>query len=65
MLSQATAQRIEHFPVQRLEPNLPNPRTPSDSQIAAIAASLREFQFTPPTFADSQGRKPRRARRED
>lgn len=51
MLSQA--QRIEHFPSQQVVPHLRNPRTHSDSQIAAIAASLRQYGFTPPPLADN------------
>jgi hypothetical protein len=63
MLSQA--QGIEHFPIQRLVPHLRNPRTHSDSQIAAIGASLRQYAFTAPILADNHQRRARRGRKKD
>jgi len=65
MLSQATTQRIEHWPIQRLVANPRNPRTHSDSQIAAIAAAIRQYPFIPPTLVDNQRRRARRGGRRE
>ena len=64
MLSQA--HRIEHGPVQHLVTSPRNPRTHSDSQIAAIEASIRQYGLNAPVVVDNPGHRPRRgARRED
>ncbi len=47
------AERIELWPVKRLQPYAKNARTHSDEQIDQIAASMREFGFTNPILVDS------------
>lgn len=47
------AQRIELWPVERLQPYDRNARTHSDAQVAKIAASMTEFGFTNPVLVDS------------
>ena len=59
------AQRIEHFPTQQIVPHLRNPRTHSDSQIAAIAASLSPQAFAAPIMADNHRQRSRRGRKKD
>jgi hypothetical protein len=60
------AQRIEHFPTQQIVPHLRNPRTHSDSQIAAIAASLiSPYAFAAPIMADNHRQRSRRGRKKD
>jgi ParB-like chromosome segregation protein Spo0J len=54
MISQAMAQRIEHWPLDRLTPYARNPRIHSDAQVAQIAASIQEFGFNNPILVDSQ-----------
>jgi hypothetical protein len=49
------ADRIEHWPIERLVPYARNARTHSDAQIAQIAASIAEFGFTTPILAGSDG----------
>ncbi|MCU1248123.1 MAG: modification methylase [Edaphobacter sp.] len=49
----ALAKHIEHWPLDRLIPYARNARTHSDSQIAQIAASIREFGFTSPILVDT------------
>ena len=49
------AERIEHWPIERLIPYARNARTHSQEQIAAIAASIAEFGFTNPILAGSDG----------
>jgi DNA modification methylase len=49
------ADRIEHWPIERLVPYARNARTHSDAQIAQIAASIAEFGFTNPILAGSDG----------
>ena len=49
------AERIEHWPVERLIPYARNARTHSDAQIARIAASIVEFGFTNPILAGADG----------
>ena len=48
------AQRIEHWPLERLVPLARNPRTHSDAQIAQIAASIAEFGFLNPILVDTK-----------
>lgn len=47
------AERIELWPVERLQPYAKNARTHSDDQVDQIAASIREFGFTNPILVDS------------
>ena len=56
MLSQAMAQRIEHWPLSRLVPDPRNPRTHSDAQVAQIAGSIVAFGFNAAILIDSNGR---------
>jgi ParB-like chromosome segregation protein Spo0J len=53
MLSRAMAERIEHWPLSRLNPYARNPRTHSDAQVAQIAASIAEFGFLNPILVDT------------
>src|SRR3989442_2338616 len=48
------AERIEHWPIDRLIPFERNPRTHSDAHVAQIAASIVEFGFTCPILVDSK-----------
>lgn len=48
------AERIELWPVEKLQPYAKNARTHSDEQVEQIAASMREFGFTNPILVDSQ-----------
>src|SRR5450759_5862879 len=54
MLSQAMAQRIEHWSLDQLIPYPKNPRRHSDAQIAAIAGSIAAFGFNAPILVDSK-----------
>lgn len=47
------AERIELWPLDRLQPYAKNARTHSDEQVEQIAASIREFGFTNPILVDS------------
>jgi ParB-like chromosome segregation protein Spo0J len=47
------AQRIEHWPLDRLVPYDRNARTHSAEQVAQIAASIQEFGFTNPILVAS------------
>jgi len=47
------AKKIEHWPLDRLIPYARNARTHSDTQVAQIAASIREFGFTNPILVDT------------
>jgi hypothetical protein len=47
------AQRIEHWPLDRLVPYERNARTHSAEQIAGVAASIKEFGFTNPILVAS------------
>jgi ParB-like chromosome segregation protein Spo0J len=47
------AERIEHWPLEKLIPYARNPRTHSAAQVAQIAASIREFGFNAPILVDS------------
>ena len=49
----AMAMRIELWPIARLVPYSRNPRTHSDEQVAAIAASIAQFGFNAPILVDS------------
>ncbi len=48
------AQRIEHWPLEKLIPYARNPRTHSDAQIAQIASSIAEFGFNNPILVDAK-----------
>ena len=47
------AQRIEHWPLEKLVPYARNPRTHSEAQVAQIAASIAEFGFNNPILVDT------------
>ena len=49
----AQAERIEHWPLDRLKPYARNARTHSDAQVDRVAASIAEFGFTNPILVDS------------
>lgn len=49
------ADKLEHWPIERLLPYIRNARTHSDAQIAQIAASIAEFGFTSPILAGGDG----------
>jgi ParB-like chromosome segregation protein Spo0J len=54
MLTHPMAQRIEHWPLEKLIPWARNPRTHSDAQIAQIAASIAAFGFNNPILVDTK-----------
>src|SRR5712691_5951777 len=54
MLTYPMAQRIEHWPLEKLVPLARNPRTHSDAQVAQIAASIAEFGFLNPILVDTK-----------
>src|SRR5690349_1861767 len=54
MLTHPMAQRIEHWPLDRLIPFAKNPRTHSDAQVAQIAASIAAFGFNNPILVDTK-----------
>lgn len=47
--------QIEHLPISQLVPYARNSRTHSETQVAQIAASIREFGFTNPVLIDANG----------
>jgi ParB-like chromosome segregation protein Spo0J len=47
--------KIEHVSIDKLVPYARNSRTHSDSQVAQIAASIKEFGFTNPVLIDGGG----------
>lgn len=49
------ADKIEHWPTDKLVPYARNARTHSESQVAQIAASIAEFGFTNPILAGADG----------
>lgn len=49
------AERIEHWPIERLIPYVRNARTHSPEQVAMIAGSIAEFGFTNPCLVGSDG----------
>jgi ParB-like chromosome segregation protein Spo0J len=53
MLTHLMAQRIEHWPLDRLIPFARNP-THSETQVAQIAASVAEFGFDNPILVDAK-----------
>ena len=54
MLMHPMAQRIEHWPLDKLIPYARNPRTHSDAQVSQIAASIAEFGFNNPILVDTK-----------
>ena len=54
MLSTPLAQRIEHWPLEKLIPYARNPRTHSDAQVSQIAASIAAFGFNNPILVDTK-----------
>ena len=54
MTPRPMAERIEHWPIERLRPYDKNPRTHSDAQVAQIAANIAEFGFFSPVLVDSK-----------
>jgi ParB-like chromosome segregation protein Spo0J len=54
MLTPPMAQRIEHWPLEKLIPYARNPRTHSDAQVAQIAASISAFGFNTPLLVDTK-----------
>jgi len=53
MVSQAMAQRIEHWSLDQFIPFARNPRTHSAAQVAQIAGSISAFGFNAPILVDS------------
>src|ERR1019366_2977853 len=53
-LNHPMAQRIEHWPLEKLIVYARNPRTHSDAQVAQIAASIAEFGFNNPILVDTK-----------
>src|SRR6266403_1855906 len=49
------ADKVERWPVDRLIPYAKNARTHSDTQIAAIAASIKEWGWTTPALVGEDG----------
>jgi DNA modification methylase len=49
------ADRVEHWPLDRLVPYARNARTHSEEQVAQIAASMREWGWTNPVLVDEVG----------
>jgi len=49
------ADKVERWPVDRLIPYAKNARTHSDAQIAAIAASIKEWGWTTPALVGEDG----------
>ena len=49
------ADKIEHWPIEKLIPYARNSRTHSDEQIGQIAASIKEWGWTTPILVDEQG----------
>ena len=49
-----TAQRIEHWPIEKLVAFARNPRTHSETQAPQIAAGIAEFGFDNPILVDTK-----------
>jgi ParB-like chromosome segregation protein Spo0J len=53
-ISPAMAQRLELWPLERLEPHDRNPQTHPPEQIAALRASIQQFGFNAPILVSSE-----------
>src|SRR6516225_10655373 len=49
------AERIEHWPIERLIPYTNNPRLHSEADVDKIAASIRQWGWTNPALVDENG----------
>lgn len=49
------ADKVEHWPIDKLIPYAKNSRTHSDDQVAQIAASIKEWGFTTAILVDETG----------
>lgn len=49
------ADKVERWPLNRIVADARNPRTHSDTQIAQIAASMRQWGWTIPALVDESG----------
>ena len=49
------ADKIEHWPIEKLIPYARNSRTHSDEQIGQLVASIKEWGWTTPLLVDEQG----------
>ena len=49
------ADRVEHWPIERLIPYANNPRLHSEADLDRIAASIRKWGWTNPVLVDEQG----------
>ena len=49
------AERIEHWPIERLIPYTNNPRLHSEADVDKIAASIRRWGWTNPALVDENG----------
>ena len=49
------ADKVERWPIDRLIPYARNARTHTDAQIAAIAASIKEWGWTTPALVGEDG----------
>jgi ParB-like nuclease domain len=49
------AERIEHWPIERLIPYAKNPRLHSEADLDKIAASIRKWGWTNPALVDENG----------
>jgi ParB-like chromosome segregation protein Spo0J len=50
------ADRVEHWPIERLIPYANNPRLHSEADIDRIAASISKFGWTNPALVDEDGK---------
>src|ERR1700730_8630693 len=51
-MTESPADKIEHWPLERLAPYARNARTHTDAQVAQIAASINEWGWTVPVLVD-------------
>lgn len=49
------ADKVQRWPIEKLTPYARNSRTHSDTQVAQIAASIREWGWTMPVLIDEDG----------
>ena len=50
-----SADRVEHWPIERLIVYAKNPRLHSEADLDKIAASIRKWGWTNPVLVDEQG----------